>query len=75
MEMITRNCLGEIEPRIGKYFIKRTIKGKYEIMKNEPWYITNAVIADEVLMWSGTESFDSIVKAYAWLKKYVNELL
>ena len=75
MEMITRNCLGEIEPRIGKYFIKRTIKGKYEIMKNEPWYITNAVIADEVLMWSGTEPFDSIVKAYAWLKKYVNELL
>ena len=41
--MITRNCLGEIEPRIGKYFIKRTIKGKYEIMKNEPWYITDGV--------------------------------
>lgn len=73
--MITRNCLGEIEPRIGKYFIKRTIKGKYEIMKNEPWYTTNAAITDKVMLWLDIEPFDSMVKAYAWLKKYVNELL
>ena len=44
-------------------------------MKNEPWYITNAAIANEVMLWLDIESFDSMVKAYAWLKKHVNELL
>ena len=63
--MITRNCFGKLEPRIGKY----------EIMKNEPWYTTKASIANEVMLWLDIEPFDSMVKAYAWLKKHVNELL
>ena len=49
--MITRNCFGKLEPRIGKYFIQKSSKGKYEIMKNEPWYTTNAAIANEVMLW------------------------
>lgn len=73
--MIARNCFGKLEPRICEYFVQRNSKGKYEIMKNEPWYITNAVIANEILMWIGIEPFDSMVKAYTWLKKHVNELL
>lgn len=34
-----------------------------------------AVVGDDVLMWIGIEPFDSMVKAYAWLKKHVSELL
>ena len=64
-KMITRNYLGKLEPRIGKY----------EIMKNETWYTTKASIANEVMLWLAIEPFDSMVKAYAWLKKHVNELL
>lgn len=73
--MITRNVFGKIEPRIGRYFVSRNSEGKYEILKNEPYYITDAVLNDPVLMWSGIEPFDSMVKAYSWLKKNVYNLL
>lgn len=73
--MIAWNCLRKIELRIGDYFVVKNSKGKYEIMKNMPWYTTNAVIANEVMLWLDIEPFDSMVKAYAWLKKHVNELL
>ena len=73
--MITRNCFGEITPRIGKYFIQRNCKGKYEIMKNGPWYTTKATSANNVMLWLDIEPFDSMIKAYAWLKKHVGELL
>ena len=46
--MIARNCLGKIELRIGDYFVAKNSKGKYEIMKNMPWYTTEAVISNEV---------------------------
>ena len=73
--MIARNCLGKIELRIGDYFVAKNSKGKYEIMKNMPWYATEAVISNEVMLWLDIDPFDSMVKAYAWLKKHVNELL
>lgn len=73
--MITRNVSGKIEPRIGCYFIRKNSQGKYEILKNEPWYVTRATLKDGVLMWEGIEPFDSLVKAYAWLKANVDNLL
>ena len=73
--MIARNVFGKIEPRIGNYFIHKNSKGKYEILKNEPYKVTNAVLNDAVLMWLPIEPFDSLVKAYAWLKKNVQNLL
>ena len=73
--MITRNVFGKIEPRIGKYFVRKNSQGKYEILKNEPWYVTRATFKDGVLMWAGIEPFDSLVKAYAWLKANVDNLL
>lgn len=72
--MITRNCLGIIEPRIGNYIVVKEWNG-WKIIKKEPYYSTTAVLADPYLMWIEIESFDSMVKAYAWLKKHVNELL
>ena len=73
--MIARNVFGKIEPRIGQYFIQKNSNGKYEIMKNEPWYVTNAVLNDTVLMWLPLEPFDSLVRAYSWLKQNVQNLL
>ena len=73
--MITRNVFGKIEPRIGNYFVRKNSKGKYEILKNEPHKVTDAVLNDAVLMWQDIEPFDSLVKAYAWLKQNVENLL
>ena len=73
--MITRNVFGKIEHRIGEYFVQKNSKGQYEIMKNESWYVTNAVLNDAVLMWLPIEPFDSLVRAYAWLKKNAQNLL
>ena len=73
--MITRNVFGKIEPRIGNYFVRKNSKGKYEILKNESYKITDAVLNDSVLMWQSIEPFDSLVKAYAWLKQNVENLL
>lgn len=73
--MIARNVFGKIEPRINCYFIQKNSNGKYEIMKNEPWYVTDARLNDSVAMWEKIEPFDSLVKAYAWLKKNVQNLL
>ena len=73
--MITRNCFGKITPRIGKYVVEKRHDGKWEINKEEYCLKTTAVVGDGVLMWIGIEPFDSMVKAYAWLKKHIGELL
>ena len=74
-EMITRNCFGKRTPRIGKYVVEKRHDGKWEINKEEYCLKTTAAIANEVMLWLDIEPFDSMVKAYAWLKKHVNELL
>lgn len=75
--MITRNVFGKIEPRIKEYFVRKNSKGKYEILQYDAnaHMVTNAVLNDAVLMWLPIEPFDSLVKAYAWLKKNVQSLL
>ena len=73
--MITRNYLGKLEPRIGKYVVEKRHDGKLEINKEEYCLKTTAVVRDGVFLWLDIEPFDSMVKAYAWLKKHVNELL
>lgn len=75
--MITRNWQGRIEPRIGKYVVERGVwDGKYRIKKDEGCIKTDAVLGTDIItLWNGIEPFDSMVKAYAWLKANVNELL
>ena len=73
--MIERNCMGEIEPRIGNYFVSKGNDGKYYILKNEGYMVTDATINDSVMMWNGIEPFNRLVRAYTWLKKHVHELL
>jgi hypothetical protein len=55
--------------------VEKRHDGKWEINKEEYCLKTTAVVGDGVLMWIGIEPFASMVKAYAWLKKHVNELL
>ena len=70
--MITRNVFGKIEPRIGNYFVKKNFQGKYEILK----YDSNAcMVTDAYIGWYKVDPFDSMVQAYAWLKKNVNDLI
>ena len=75
--MIIRNVFGKIEPRIGEYFVRKNSKGRYEILKYDAnaHMVTNVVLNDTVLMWQDIEPFDSLVKAYAWLKENVENLL
>ena len=73
--MIERNCFGKIEPRIGCYFIVKENDGKYYIFKKEGYMVTDATINDAYMIWNGIEPFDILVRAYAWLKKHVQELL
>lgn len=70
--MITKNCCGVIEPRIGYYFIRKE-NGKWKIMKNEGWYVTDVCLNENP--WYGIKPFESMVQAYAWLKKHSGELL
>ena len=71
-EMITRNWQGKIEPKIGCYVVRKE-RNCWKIIKQEPYYNTNAVLAGDP--WWILNQFDSMVKAYAWLKKHVDELL
>ena len=75
--MITRNFSGKIEPRIGEYVVEKGVwDGKYRIKKDEGYIKTDACIGTDIIaLWNGIEPFDSMVKAYAWLKRHVNELL
>lgn len=73
--MIERNYFGKIEPKIGNYFISKMNDGKYHVLKNEGYMVTDATINDPVMMWNGIEPFDSLVRAYTWLKTHVHELL
>lgn len=59
---------------IGNYFVKEEC-GKWKIMKDEGWYVTDASLNNPWLMWNGIEPFESKIQAYTWLKKHVNELL
>ena len=75
--MIARNVFGKIEPSMEKYFVRKNSKGKYEILKYDAnaHMVTNAVLNDSVMMWLPIEQFDSLVKAYVWLKNNVHNLL
>ena len=73
MGKLPRNVLGQVELRIGKFFIRKNHNGMWEVLKNETWYTTNAVMAD--MLWSEIEPFDSMVQAYKFLKRNVNNLL
>lgn len=67
--MITRNIFGKIEPRIGNFFVYKC-NNKYIIYKNEPYYTAKAT--DE--LWN-TFVFDSMVKAYKFLKENIENLI
>lgn len=46
---------------------------KWEILRHEPWYKTDAYYANS--FFDKVAPFDSRIKAYAFLKKNINEFL
>ena len=68
-----RNVFGELEYKIGAFFVTHKKSGTYRIKKKEPWYVTNACFADNP--WWDTPEFDSFIQACIWLKAHHTELL
>lgn len=73
--MIERNAFGKIEPRIGKYFVRKNSKGKYEVLENDYNACMTASVSTVDNPWVDVDSFDSMVQAYTWLKANVQNLL
>lgn len=57
----------------GKVFDIAQSGEEWKISSHEQWCVTDAVEAD--FPFGGTFVFDSRIKAYAWLKQNIDELL
>lgn len=78
---VCRNCFGQLAYTAT---VKRSEKltdvyaihsGDNRIMKCEPYRVSEAVIADPVMMWEELPKFESITQAAAFLKAHKAELL
>ena len=69
-----RNVFGELEFELGAFFVphRTGCTGQYCILKHEPWYVTDAVFADNI--WERTPLFDSWIQAVRFLKKKLQGL-
>lgn len=71
--MIKRNCIGKIQPTLGRFFVQKE-NGKYKIAKKEAYSVTDAWLYVEGY-WFDIEPFDSMVRAYKYLKDNINNLI
>lgn len=71
--MIFRNIFGNLEYRIGDFFVEnhKDRKCPFIIHKEEAWYITDAIMKDFL----GIGQFDSFIQAAIWLKNNHAELI
>lgn len=70
-----KNVFGELEFELGNFFVPHRTggTGKYAILKHEPWYVTDAVFADNI--WEKVPLFDSWIQAVRFLKENYKDLL
>ena len=59
----------------GSLFSLKKYNGKWNIKKHETFYITDAYINDDVLMWNKIEPFESMVQGFLFLKENIENLL
>lgn len=59
----------------GKYFVNKNGRDEWEILKHEPWYVTDANITIGDMFWEKCPKFDSFIRAVAWLKENAQNLL
>lgn len=58
----------------GETFFIRKFNGKWEIMKKDTWANVDAFLYDEVF-WENIEPFDSMIKAYKFMKDNIEKLI
>jgi len=50
-------------------------RGDNRIISHQPWYNTDAVLRDPVLMWVTLPKFESFIQAVRYLKANLNNLI
>ena len=55
-------------------FFIRKFDGKWNVLKKDTWMITDAFICDDIF-WSNIDSFNSMVKAYKYMKDNIEKLI
>lgn len=58
----------------GQTFFIRKINGKWEIIKRDTWANFDAFLYDGVF-WDNIEPFDSMIKAYKFMKDNIENLI
>lgn len=70
-----RNVFGDLEFELGNFFVPhRAVNGKYSILKHEPWYVTDARLAD-LPFDNEVPPFDSWIQAVRFLKNNYDLLI
>lgn len=73
--MIKRNYKGEIVPYIkredGRLFFIAKYYGKYYIMEQHVWLYSSALLYP----WIPVDPFESMVKAFSFLKKNIDDFM
>lgn len=70
-----KNVFGELEYKLGDFFVphRTGCTGQYRILKHMPWYVTDAVFANNI--WDAVPPFDSWIQAVRFLKENYKDLL
>lgn len=62
--------------RLNNFEVIKNSAGKYEIVKHEAFYTTNAyIINDNIFLWNEAPFFNSYIKAVKFLKENINNLI
>lgn len=75
---IYKNILNElvVEANSKVFYISKSINRygiiTYKIMRQEPWYRTDAILYDDVFLWINIKPFISWVQAYNFIKENIN---
>ena len=78
---IERNVFGDIEYTMGQFFVphRKGYTGQYAILKRDGWFVTDPIwlIEDSIVspVWFNPPTFDSYIRAVAWLKEHIEELI
>lgn len=78
---IERNVFGEIEYTMGPFFVphRKGCTGQYAILKREAWSVVDPIwlIEDSIVspVWFNPPTFDSYIRAVAWMKEHIEELI
>lgn len=72
-----RDAFGELQYELGDFFVphRKGGTGKYVILKREAWYVTDAWIITEGVLFDKVPVFDSFIQAVRFLKENIKDLV